>query len=180
MRKALLPGARKNAKFVPSGPLGLAIHAARVAKQIPQRVLAEAIAAKCGGNSSNVRVSTFERCLKLPNDAELTVLAQVLGLSVASLREKREASHSHKQAIGKAIYEEALATGRKQASFRKPKATKPASRVKAAKPAKLASVPALADLVEQIDEIAPIPADKDARKRWFQCVSMLSRIGAAS
>jgi hypothetical protein len=185
MRKAL-PAKRANVKIEPSSPLGLAIRNARVAKQIPQRVIAEALFSKCGGDSTNVRVSAIELSRKLPSDAELTVISQVLGLSVVSLREKREASRDHFKALGKMLYEEQITSGRKQVSFRmKPKEPSAAPipvalKVKAAKPAKPASVPALADLVEQIDEIAPMPQDKESRKRWFQCVSILSRMTGAA
>jgi hypothetical protein len=167
-----------------------------VAKQLPQRVIAEALAAKCGGEPTNVRVSGFELSKKLPTDAELTVLSQVLGLSVVSLRALREASRDHVLAMNRMLYEEQVASGRKPVTFRlgpkhpeirpltvpTPKAPRPKA-LKAPKPkpraVKLAAVPALADLVEQIDSIAPMPADRDARRRWFQCVSELSRIGAA-
>jgi transcriptional regulator with XRE-family HTH domain len=163
MKSKVLPARRSNVETEPTSPLGIVLRDTRVAKQIPQRVIAEALAAKCGGTPQNVRVSGFELSKKLPSDAELMVLAQMLGLSVVSLREKREASRKHKEAIGKILYEKQIAAGHKGGR----------------KAAKLASVPALADLVEQIDEIAPMPADKGARKRWFQCVSELSRIGAA-
>lgn len=180
-----LPAKRANVKIEPTSPLGIALRKARLAKQIPQRVIAEALAAKCGGEPTNVRVSCFELSRKLPTDAELTVIAQVLGLSVVSLREKREASRDHAYAVGRMLYEGQLASGKKQVAFRLgprhpeakpvPIASKPAS-----KPAKPAGVPALADLVEQIDEIAPMPQDKDLRKRWFQCVSVLSRMSGVA
>jgi transcriptional regulator with XRE-family HTH domain len=180
-----LPAKRSNVQIEPTSPLGIAIKNARVAKQITQRSIAEALAAKCGGHAANVRVSAIELSRQLPTDAELTVIAQVLGLSVVSLREKREASRGHREATQKRIYEGQLVKGTKVVSFRmKPRASKvpppaPVSKVRAAKPAKLAAVPALADLVEQIDEIAPMPTDKDQRKRWFQCVSELSRMAAS-
>src|SRR6187431_2070537 len=170
-----LPGPRSNAEIEPTSPLGIALRNARVEKQLPQRVLAEALVEKCGGEPTNVRVSCFELGKKLPTDAELTVIAHVLGLSVQTLRAKREASHEHKKALGKVLYEKQIEKGQKTPKVRLqpvPVAAKP----KAPKPAKLAAVPALADLVEQIDEIAPMPADKESRRRWFQCVSVLSRI----
>lgn len=179
MPNRTLPGKRSNVKMDATSPLGIAIRTARISKQIPQRVIAEALADRCGGEPTNVRVSGFELSKKLPSDAELMVIAQVLGLSVVSLREKREASREHYKATAKVLYEDQLARGNRQVGSRlKPRAA-PAPAPPKAK-AKLASVPALADLVEQIDEIAPMPADKTARRRWFECVSVLSRIGAAS
>src|SRR6188768_1538187 len=172
-----LPGRRSNAQLEPTSPLGIALRNARVEKQLPQRVIAVALSEKCGGEPTNVRVSGFELGKRLPTDAELTVLAQMLGLSVQTLRQKREASREHKKVVGKAIYEQQVARGNKT-----PKTKvigRPPTQPRAAKP-KLAAVPALADLVEQIDEIAPMPADKESRRRWFQCVSVLSRLGAAS
>jgi hypothetical protein len=181
----VLPKRRTNTIKEATSPLGLAIRNARVAKQIPQRVIAEALASKCGGEPTNVRVSCFELDRKLPSDAELTVLAQMLGLSVVSLRELREASRRDVKKANKERYEHQVATGVKTPSFRmKPRgearAAPASARVPKAKAQEPAGVPMLADLVEQIDEIAPMPADKDARKRWFHCVTMLSRIGAAS
>jgi hypothetical protein len=147
-------------------------------------VIAEALAERCGGEPTNVRVSGFELSKKTPTDAELTVLAQVLGLSVQTLRQKREASREHVKTVNKALYEQQITTGKKKPAFRlKPKHPQAApvpvaAKVKAPK-AKLAAVPALADLVEQIDEIAPMPADRDARRLWFRCVSELSRMAAS-
>jgi transcriptional regulator with XRE-family HTH domain len=183
MTKAL-PARRSNVRNEATSPLGKAIRDARVAKQIPQRVIAQALFDKCGGDQSNVRVSSFELCRKLPSDAELTVISQVLGLSVQSLREKREASRGHREATAKATYAQQLATGAKQRL--KPRepipiaAPLPAPKAKPAKPIKPASAPALVDLVEQIDAIAPMPTDQDSRRRWFQCVSVLSRMAAVS
>jgi len=175
-----LPLTRSNTIVEPTSPLGIELRKARQAKQIAQ---IETLAAKCGGESSNVRVSQFELSRKLPTDAELTVLAQVLGLSVVSLRELREASRPYTKVVNKQLYEHQIAVG-KTPSFRmKPKQVPipitPVKPVKAAKPAP-AEAPALADLVEQIDEIAPMPSDKEARRRWFSCVSVLHRLGAAS
>ena len=175
----MLPRRRSNVENEPTSPLGIALRNGRIQKQLPQRVIAQALAEKCGGEPTNVRVSCFELGKKFPTDAELTVLAQVLGLSVQTLRQKREASHEHKKALGKAMYEKQIEKGQKAPKFRL-KPVPVAAKVKAPKPAKLAAVPALADLVEQIDEIAPMPADKESRRRWFQCVSVLSRLGAAS
>ena len=167
-----------NVQIEPTSPLGIALRRAREEKQLPQRVIAEALAERCGGEPTNVRVSGFELGKKLPTDAELTVLAQVLGLSVQTLRQKREDSHEHKKALGKVLYEKQIEKGQKTRKTRLQPAPV-AAKVKAPKP-KLAAVPALADLVEQIDGIAPMPIDRDARRLWFRCVSELSRIGAAS
>lgn len=170
-----LPARRRNVIVEPTSPLSLALRAGRIDKQIPQRVIAEALSEKCGGDSTNVRVSTFELGKKLPTDAELTVIGQVLGLSVASLRQLRDASRGHVKETGKALYAAAIAAGQKTLKGgRQPAVAAPKAK------AKPVAVPALADLVEQIDEIAPMPVDKDARRRWFSCVSELSRIGAAS
>ena len=179
-----LPATRSNTLIEPTSPLGIELRKARLHKQIPQREIAEGIAAKCGGEPTNVRVSQFELSRKLPSDAELTVLAQVLGLSVVSLRELREASRPHTKTLHRQLYEHQIAVGQKTPSFRmKPKQVPipitPVKPPKAAKPAP-AEAPALADLVEQIDEIAPMPSDKEARRRWFSCVSVLHRLGAAS
>jgi len=180
-----LPATRSNTLIEPTSPLGIELRKARLHKQIAQIEIGVALAAKCGGESSNVRVSQFELSRKLPSDAELTVLAQVLGLSVVSLRELREASRVHTKTVLRQLYEHQIATGVKTRSFTlKPKQVpipiaKPAKPVKAAKPVP-AEAPALADLVEQIDEIAPMPSDKEARRRWFSCVSVLHRLGAAS
>jgi len=91
----MLPRRRSNVETEPTSPLGIALRQGRVQKQLPQRVIAQALAEKCGGEPTNVRVSCFELGKKFPTDAELTVLAQVLGLSVQTLRQKREASHDH-------------------------------------------------------------------------------------
>ncbi len=175
MIKRTLPARRSNIVTEPISPLGIALKNARVSKQLPQRVIAEALAEKCGGEPTNVRVSQFELSRKLPTDAELTVMAQVLGLSVQTLRQKREASREHREARGKELYERQIERGQK--TRLKPVAAKKPATVAPKKPAPML---ALAELVEQIDEIAPMPADKDARRRWFTCVSELSRIGAAS
>jgi len=140
-------------------------------------VIAVALAERCGGEPTNVRVSGFELSKKIPTDAELTVLAQVLGLSVQTLRQKREASREHTKAINKAQYATAVQRGTKA-----PKSTaigRPPKEPKAPKAKPAAAVPALADLVEQIDGIAPMPADRDARRLWFRCVSELSRMAAS-
>jgi len=180
-----LPGRRSNAQLEPTSPLGIALRRARVEKQLPQRVIAVALAERCGGEPTNVRVSGFELGRRLPTDAELTVLAQVLGLSVQTLRGKREASREHTKIVDKAIYEQQIATGKKKVAFRlKPRhpAAAPvpvAAKAKAPKAKPAAAVPALADLVEQIDGIAPMPVDRDARRLWFRCVSELSRMAAS-
>ena len=109
MIKRTLPARRSNIVTEPISPLGIALKNARVSKQLPQRVIAEALAEKCGGEPTNVRVSQFELSRKLPTDAELTVMAQVLGLSVQTLRQKREASREHREARGKEIYERQIA-----------------------------------------------------------------------
>jgi len=170
-----LPVPRGNVQIEPTSPLGIALRRARIEKQLPQRVIAEALAERCGGEPTNVRVSGFELSKKTPTDAELTVLAQVLGLSVQTLRQKREASREHTKAINKAQYATAVQRG-----TRTPKSTSIGRPPKEPKAKPAAAVPALADLVEQIDGIAPMPIDRDARRLWFRCVSELARIGAAS
>jgi transcriptional regulator with XRE-family HTH domain len=175
--KRSLPTPRSNVQIEPTSPLGIALRNARLSKQLPQRVLAEALVERCGGDPTNVRVSAFELGKKLPSDAELTVMAQMLGLSVVSLREKREASREHRAALQKEVYANQVASGAKPLKSKPAPAPVP-KLVKVAKPAP-ASVPALAELVEQIDGIAPMPIDRDARKRWFHCVSELSRMAAS-
>src|SRR6187431_2192857 len=61
-----LPVPRGNVQVEPTSPLGIALRRARVEKQLPQRVIAVALAERCGGEPTNVRVSGFELGKRLP------------------------------------------------------------------------------------------------------------------
>jgi len=166
--------------------LGAVIRRTREEKKISQTAIGNIFNQKLGTPNGNARVSCFELGKAIPTDAEVTILAQALGLSVISLREKRD--EAAKQA------EARKAAGRKRGAEKlrliragklAPKTGKAAIAVappSGKRPSRQdpAEAPALADFVELIDGIAPMPADKEDRKLWFAATMELYKIGQSA
>src|SRR3954468_5385621 len=88
-----LPGRRKNSLGSPvPGSVGELIYNERRRKQISQQAMAERIAKGTNVKAYNGLISQIELGRRLPSDREVTIIAQMLGLSVPSVRAKRDAS----------------------------------------------------------------------------------------
>lgn len=184
--KALPTGRKAWGKNVVHTELGKILKLARTQKQLQQHVVAKALSKAAGGNSNNVRVSSMELGKAIPSDAELTVLASLYQLSVASLRTKRDAAKvDREERLRKSRIKGAKT--RRAAMSAKTEAPKPPSNghaiVRVARVSSLVSpapaqAPVLADLIDLIDNVAPMPVDREARRRWLACVVELEKIGA--
>jgi transcriptional regulator with XRE-family HTH domain len=167
--------------------LGTVIRRAREEKQVSQTAIGEIFRQKLGTPNGNARISCFELGKAIPTDAEVTILAQSLGLSVASLREKRDLAAKQaeaRRAAGRKRGAEKLRQIRagKLAPKTGKKAAALVAQAPAAKRAKQApaGAPALADFVELIDEVAPMPSDKEERRLWFAATMELFKIGQSA
>lgn len=163
-----LPKPRANAKSAPNTPLGILLHKTRVQKNIAQREIANAISKKLGGSPNNARVSVIELGKKVATDDELAIFANILGLSLPTLRAKRAESKPAIKAWARKEYAQKLA----------PKSPeRVAAKLGRAREPEPAGVPALSDFIDLIDGIVPMPAEKDARKRWLASTMELFKIG---
>lgn len=165
--------------------LGNTIRKAREQKKLSQIELGKVLDKQAKSTSGNHRLSTFELGKTVPNDAELTVLARQLGLSVAILRAQRDEAVKQLEARRKAGRKRAIETRRANmrakngSSLLAPKVPEriAAKRVSAQD---AAGAPALADFVEVIDGLAPMPSDKEARRRWFEITMALFKLGGGT
>lgn len=161
-----LPGKRKNVEMEPiPGSIGALLRKERIAKQISQTTIAERLAKGSGGTPYNGRVSQIELGKTLPTDKELAVFSSLLGLSVATLRAKRDVSTKRPWKKTK---------GTKTVTINAPKpATRLAARTvtatapPAANAPDPAGAPAVADWIEMVDGLMRMPSDPASRKRWF-------------
>ena len=179
-RKRAAKGSR-----VQTNDFAATLRTAREQKGLSQIDLGKVLEKQAKSNSGNHRLSTFELGKTIPNDAELTVIAHQLGLSVASLRAKRDEAGKILEARRKAGRKRGaeklreIRRARREGTILAPKAPErvAAKRVSAQD---AAGAPTMADFVEVIDGIAPMPTDREARKRWFEATMELFKISGGS
>lgn len=164
---------------------GTTIRNARMQKQLSQTELGKVLEKQAKTVNGNSRLSIFELGKAIPNDAELTVIARELGLSVATLRTKRDEAGKLLEARRKAGRKRGaeklkeIRKAKREGMLLAPKAPErtAAKRVSAQD---AAGVPVLADFVETIDGLSPMPKDKEARRRWFAATMELFKINGGS
>jgi transcriptional regulator with XRE-family HTH domain len=181
-KKKSLPARRKSVTSEPiPGSVGELIYTERRKRTISQQAMAEKLKT-AGGKAYNGRVSQLELGKTLPTDRELPILAKMLGLSIISLREKRDASaKSHRSMQAK-----------RRSSLLAPKppervAAKRLTRAAEPPPAALAIVvpepagPAeLADWIGMVDaSVARMPVDPEKRRRWLNATVELFKLRSA-
>ena len=171
-RRAWGPQVRRN-------ELGDLLKAERTKRQIPQHTVAAALQKATGGTATNVRVSSAELGKSLPHDPELAVYSKLYGLALPTLKAKRDELKKERDAE---TSQNRRTANKKRWTERAKPGPKPRAQLNGgAQPAPLLAAPAgtpeIADLVNLIDGVVPMPADKEARKRWFACAMELFKLG---
>jgi transcriptional regulator with XRE-family HTH domain len=189
-KKAPLPARRKSVKSAPiAGSLGAILHAERQKRQIAQREIAAAMAKKTGRSTDNVRLSQIELGRSLPDDTEIGILANMFGLSAATLRAKRDAELKTKteraQTYIKSTWERptkqrktllAPKPSERAAAKSVTRWSPPPSALAVARP-EPAGQTELADWIEMADSsVCVMPVDTEGRRRWLQAAIELFKL----
>lgn len=202
-RAAALPIRGSKSREARDTEIGELIKGERLRRQITQLELAQLMNAASKSPSAgavyNSRISRIEFGKSLPTDDELVAFAEVLKLDLDALIAARDRDQAEQARFDAAKIEEArkqrarderrahrhaqaLREGRvihERPGGRKSIEAAPIPEKPAPQKTKAARFVELAELVEAMIEIVPMPLDPELRKRWFQCVKELFKLSGA-